>query len=119
MRKLLTILFFLPLLTGAQVKDTILNDVAIGGDIPCCSAGGLSNSAVGRLIFDFVNPADSVKKYQKLAMRDRDSLNKYVKLKNHTKEVHYYQLSEFRRTQLKYWMEEQDAIDAQKRRKKS
>jgi hypothetical protein len=66
-----------------------------------------------------VTPADSLKKYQKLSMRDRDSLNKYVKLKNHTKEVHYYQLSEFRRMQLKYWMEEQDAIDAQKRRKKN
>ena len=118
MRKLLTILFFLPLLAGTQVKDTITSNTAIEGYIPCCLTG-LSNSAVGRLIFDFVNPADSVKKYQKLAMRDRDSLNKYVKLKNHTKEVHYYQLSEFRRTQLKYWMEEQDAIDAQKRRKKS
>ena len=65
------------------------------------------------------NPADSLKKYQKLAMRDRDSLNKYIKLKNQRKQIHYYQLSEFRRMQLKYWMEEQDAIDAQKRRKKN
>jgi hypothetical protein len=52
-------------------------------------------------------------------MRDRDSLNKYVKLKNQRKQVHYYQLSEFRRMQLKYWMEERDAIDTQKRRKKN
>jgi hypothetical protein len=66
-----------------------------------------------------VSPSDSLKKYQKLAMRDRDSLNKYVKLKNQRKQIHYYQLSEFRRMQLKYWMEEQDAIDAQKRRKKN
>ena len=118
MRKLLTILFFLPLLARAQVKDTITSDTAIGGDIPCCLTG-LSNSAVGRLIFDFVNPADSVKKYQKLAIRDRDSLNKYTKLKNNKKQVHYFKLSEFRRMQLKYWRDQQDAIDAQKRRKKS
>ena len=118
MKHLLTILFFLPLLARAQVKNTITSNTAIEGYIPCCLTG-LSNSAVGRLIYDSVNPADSVKKYQKLAIRDRDSLNKYVKLKNHTKEVHYYQLSEFRRMQLKYWMEEQGAIDEQKRRKKN
>lgn len=118
MRKLLLILFFLPLLTRAQVKDTITSNTAIEGYIPCCLTG-LSNSAVGRLIFDFVNPADSLKKYQKLAIRDRDSLNKYTKLKNNKKQVHYFKLSEFRRMQLKYWRDQQDAIDAQKRRKKS
>ena len=87
MRKLLTILFFLPLVALGQTKP--------------------------------VSASDSLKKYQKLAIRDRDSLNKYTKLKNNKKQVHYFKLSEFRRMQLKYWRDQQDAIDAQKRRKKS
>ena len=62
-----------------------------------------------------VNPADSVNKYRKLAARDRDSLIKYEK--NPGWNVHYFVLSEKRRSQMKYWMDIK-AIDDQKRRGK-
>lgn len=57
------------------------------------------------------NPTDSLKKYQKLAMRDLDSLTKYEKKPGWN--VHYFQLSEKRRTQINYWM---DRVEAEKRR---
>lgn len=112
MRKLLTILFFLPLLAGAQVKDTITSNTAIEGYIPCCLTG-LSNSAVGRLIYDSVNPADSVKKYQKLAIRDRDSANKYQHKPGWNE--HYYKLKKTRLWQINYWMQQKELLDKLKK----
>ena len=62
-----------------------------------------------------VSPSDSLKKYQKLAMRDLDSLRKYEKKAGWNE--HYFNLSEKRRAQIKYWIDYQYLLDKQKRRK--
>lgn len=66
-----------------------------------------------------ITPTDSLKKYQKLTMRDRDSLNRYIKLNDLWSQKYYFKLSEKRRSQIDHWRHEQDKIDAEKRRKKS
>jgi len=62
-----------------------------------------------------VSPSDSLKKYQKLALRDRDSLKKYEKKPGWNE--HYFMLSEKRRAQIKHWADYQFAMEAEKRKK--
>jgi hypothetical protein len=57
-------------------------------------------------------PADSLKKYRPLALQARDSL------KVHPNDAHWFYLCEGYRAQIDKYKELQEAIDAQKRRKK-
>jgi hypothetical protein len=58
-----------------------------------------------------VSPSDSLKKYQKLAMRDRDSLNRYNKLKDTWSATYYHNLSEKRRWQINHWNQQKELFD--------
>ena len=60
-----------------------------------------------------VTPADSLKKYQKLAIRDRDSANKYQHKPGWNE--HYYKLKKTRLWQINYWMQQKELLDKLKK----